>query len=263
MINIDLMAEKVLDQSGFGGWIAVVLGSGQAGFAEGLANQKIVPFEDIPDYPRTTVKGHSGELVAGSMDGVEVLAAKGRFHYYEGYSFDEITIPIRLFSKLGIDHLIITNSSGSMRKNCPPGTLIAITGHMDCTYRHSADDPKLFSGHPYHDLNLVKIAQSSASDLGIELATGNYCWTLGPSYETSAVIEDMRRMGGDAVGMSTVPEIIAAGELEMKVLTISCLTNYAAGISPTPLTHKDVVETAKKAGEKFTGLLKRIISALN
>ncbi|MDP6339868.1 MAG: purine-nucleoside phosphorylase [Candidatus Marinimicrobia bacterium] len=260
MINIDLMAEQVFDQSGFGGRIAVVLGSGLGGFADGLSDQKIIPYENIPDYPRATVEGHSGELVAGSLDGVEVLAAKGRFHYYEGYEFDEITIPVRLFSKLGIDHLIITNSSGSMNKDCPPGTLMAIMGHMDCTYRHSAADPKLFTGSPYHNPILIEVAQSCASDLELELATGNYCWTLGPSYETPAEIEDMQRLGGDVVGMSTVPEIITAGELGMKVLTISCLTNYAAGISPKLLTHEEVIDTAKKAGEKFTSLLKRIIS---
>ncbi len=263
MINIDLMAEHVLDETRFSGRIAVVLGSGLGGFADGLEDQSIIPYEEIPGYPKSTVEGHSGELVMGRLNGVELIAAKGRFHYYEGYDFDTITIPIQLFSKLGVDHLIITNSSGSMRKNCPPGTLMAITGHMDCTYRHSAGDPKLFIGRPYHDEGLIDLAQTSAKDLGFELAVGNYCWTLGPAYETPAEIEDMQRMGGDAVGMSTVPEIIAAGELGMNILTISCLTNYAAGISPHTLTHDEVMETAKQTGQRFAGLLKAIISKLN
>ena len=262
MINIDLMAEHVFDQSDFNGRIAVILGSGLGGFAEGLEEQKVIPYKEIPSYPHSTVEGHTGELVIGSMNGVELIAAKGRFHYYEGYSFQEITIPIHLFSKLGVDHLIITNSSGSMNKNCAPGSLMAITGHMDCTYRHSADDPKLYSGEPFHDQALIQLAIASAEKLGFELATGNYCWTLGPSYETPAEISDMQRMGGDAVGMSTVPEIISAAELGMKILTISCLTNYAAGISNHPLTHEEVVKTAKKTGEQFTGFIKKIISAL-
>ena len=262
MINIDLMAEHVFDQSAFNGRIAVILGSGLGGFAEGLEEQKVIPYKEIPSYPHSTVEGHTGELVIGSMNGVELIAAKGRFHYYEGYSFQEITIPIHLFSKLGVDHLIITNSSGSMNKNCEPGTLMAITGHMDCTYRHSADDPKLYSGEPFHDQALIQLAIASAEKLGFELATGNYCWTLGPSYETPAEISDMQRMGGDAVGMSTVPEIISAAELGMKIMTNSCLTNYAAGISNHPLTHEEVVKTAKKTGEQFTGFLKKIISAL-
>ena len=262
MINIDLMAEHVFDQSDFNGRIAVILGSGLGGFAEGLEEQKVIPYKEIPSYPHSTVEGHTGELAIGSMNGVELIAAKGRFHYYEGYSFQEITIPIHLFSKLGVDHLIITNSSGSMNKNCAPGSLMAISGHMDCTYRHSADDPKLYSGEPFHDQALIQLAIASAEKLGFELATGNYCWTLGPSYETPAEISDMQRMGGDAVGMSTVPEIISAAELGMKILTISCLTNYAAGISNHPLTHEEVVKTAKKTSEQFTGLLKKIISAL-
>ena len=195
------------------------------------------------------MEGHTGELAIGSMNGVELIAAKGRFHYYEGYSFQEITIPIHLFSKLGVDHLIITNSSGSMNKNCAPGSLMAISGHMDCTYRHSADDPKLYSGEPFHDQALIQLAIASAEKLGFELATGNYCWTLGPSYETPAEISDMQRMGGDAVGMSTVPEIISAAELGMKILTISCLTNYAAGISNHPLTHEAVSYTHLRAHE--------------
>ena len=133
MINIDLMAEYVFDQSTFNVPVAVILGSGLGGFAEGLKEQKVIPYQEIPNYPHSTVEGHTGELVIGSMNGVELIAAKGRFHYYEGYSFQEITIPIHLFSKLGVDHLIITNSSGSMNKNCAPGSLMAISGHMDCT----------------------------------------------------------------------------------------------------------------------------------
>jgi len=262
VINIELMAEYVLDHSGFGGRTAVILGSGLGGFADGLEAQTVIAYKDITGYPKPTVEGHSGELVIGTLDGVDIIAAKGRFHYYEGYDFDEITIPIHLFSKLGVDHLIITNAAGSMNQACPPGTLMAITGHMDCTYRHSADDPKLYTGSPYYDDSLIDLAKSSADKLGFELATGNYYWTLGPAYETPAEILDMQRMGGDAAGMSTVPEIITAAELGMKTLAISCLTNFAAGISHHTLNHEEVMVTARKTGERFTGLLTTIISGL-
>jgi purine-nucleoside phosphorylase len=262
MINYELMAETIQDQANFNGRVAIVLGSGLGPFADNLQDQTIIPYDIIPGYPKSTVEGHSGELVVGSFNETELIAAKGRFHYYEGYEFDEITIPIHVFSKLGVDHLIITNSSGSMDINAPPGTLMAITGHMDCTYRHSADDPNLYQGLPYHDPDLIVLAKSSSEKLGFKLATGNYCWTLGPAYETPAEIKDMQRMSGHAVGMSTVPEIIAGGELGMKILTISCLTNYASGISPHKLTHEEVMETANKSGERFTKLLKEIIASL-
>lgn len=263
MINYGLMAETIHDQVQFDGRLAIILGSGLGPFADIIQNQTVIPYETIPDYPRSTVEGHSGELVIGNVDGIELIAAKGRFHYYEGYEFNDITIPIKLFSKLGIDHLIITNSSGSMIIDLAPGTLMAIRGHMDCTYRHSAKDPTLYEGSPYHEPSMIELAKSSSKKLGYDLATGNYCWTLGPEYETPAEIKDMQRMGGHAVGMSTVPEIIAGGELGMKVLTISCLTNYAAGITPQKLTHEEVMETALQSGTRFTKLLKQIILGLN
>jgi len=262
MINYELMAERVFDLTQFNGKIAVILGSGLGGFSNNLKNQCTIPYNDIPGYPLSTVEGHEGELVLGTLDKQELLIAKGRFHYYEGYSFQEITIPIHLFSKLGIDHLIITNSSGSMNKNFLPGSLMVVKGHMDCTYRHSPDRPKLYSGLPYHDSQLIDLALASGKEMGIKLELGNYCWTLGPSYETPAEIIDMKNFGGDAVGMSTVPEIISAAELNMRVLTISCLTNYAAGITKKSLSHEEVMETAKKSSKEFSQLLKKILSNL-
>jgi purine-nucleoside phosphorylase len=149
-----------------------------------------------------------------------------------------------------------------MNKSFLPGSLMVVKGHMDCTYRHSPNRPKLFSGLPYHDPQLIDLALASGKEMGIKLELGNYCWTLGPSYETPAEIIDMKNLGGDAVGMSTVPEIISAAELNMRVLTISCLTNYAAGITKKSLSHEEVMETAEKSSKEFSQLLKKTLSNL-
>ncbi len=262
MINYDLMAEKVFDLTYFNGRVAVILGSGLGKFSNKIEDQCTIPYDEIPGYPSSSVEGHKGELVIGKLGAHEILIANGRFHYYEGYSFQQITIPIHLFKKLGISHLIITNSSGSMNKNFSPGTLMVVKGHIDCTYRHSSDPPIIYSSFPYHDPELIDLAFSAAKEIDIELKSGNYCWTLGPSYETPAEIMDMINLGGDAVGMSTVPEIISAAELDMRILTISCLTNLAAGLTKKSLNHKDVVETADKSSKEFSELLIRLLSKL-
>ena len=262
MIDYDLMAEKVFDLTNFNGRIAVILGSGLGKFSNNVEDQCTIPYDDIPGYPSSTVEGHKGELVIGKMGPHEILIANGRFHYYEGYSFQQITIPIHFFKKLGINHLIITNSSGSMNKNFSPGTLMVVKGHMDCTYRHSSDPPVIYSSFPYHDPELIDLAFSAAKEIDIELKSGNYCWTLGPSYETPAEIMDMIDLGGDAVGMSTVPEIISAAELDMKILTISCLTNFAAGLTKKSLNHEDVVKMADKSSKEFSKLLIRLLYKL-
>ena len=262
MIDYGLMAEKVFDLTYFNGRIAVILGSGLGKFSNHLKNQITISYNDIPGYPSSTVEGHKGELVCGRLDNNQILIANGRFHYYEGYSFQQVTIPIHMFEKLGVDHLIITNSSGSMNKHFLPGSIMVVKGHMDCTYRNSPANPKIYSGSPYHDPELIDLAFSAAKEIDIELKSGNYCWTLGPSYETPAEIKDMINLGGDAVGMSTVPEIISAAELDIKVLTISCLTNFAAGITKKTLTHEDVVKTADKSSKEFSELLIKLLYKL-
>ncbi|MEE3302144.1 MAG: purine-nucleoside phosphorylase [Candidatus Neomarinimicrobiota bacterium] len=263
MINFDLMTEKIIDESRFSGKIAVVLGSGLGKITSQLKHSISIPYLSIPHYPQTTVKGHPGELVIGSIDNCSVLIAKGRFHYYEGYSFEEITIPIHLFSRLGIKYLVITNSAGSMNMDLPPGNFMIADSHMDCTYRNDSNDPKIYSQTNFHDQELIKIAQLSLQKLELKMNTGTYCWTLGPSYETPAEIKNMQRMGGDAVGMSTVPEIITATELGIKTLTLSCLTNFAAGISKTPLSHEEVVTNAKKFDKDFSNLVIEIIKEIS
>ena len=259
MINTELMSEQIIDESNFNGKIAIILGSGLSVISEKIEKSATIPYSSIPNYPKTTVEGHSGEFVTGELNGRNIIVAKGRMHYYEGYSFDEVTIPIRVLSKLGIKYLIITNSAGSLKIHNPPGSFMIADGHMDFTFRNYLGDPKVNSHSIFHDSELIRIAVEASKSLKLNTCLGCYCWTLGPSYETPAEIQDMKRLGGGAVGMSTVPEIIASAEWGIKTLTISCLTNYAAGFTSTPLTHKEVVSKANKFDKKFSELLEKII----
>lgn len=256
------MAELVLNRSGFGGRLAVVLGSGLGEFSARLQATTTIPYGVIPHYPQTTVAGHSGELVAGELNGVPLIAARGRFHLYEGHDFHTVSLPVRLFHRLGVDHLIITNAAGSLNRAYPPGTLMAVTGHLDCTFRHGPGEPVIVTGDPYHDPRFITLAREAAGEAEVALETGTYCWTLGPSYETPAEIAYFQRLGGDAVGMSTVPEILTAGELGMRVLTLSCLTNFAAGIGGQPLDHREVLKTTARVEDSFSRLLTAIINRL-
>lgn len=256
------MAEFIKNRTGSKSTIAVILGSGLGDFSRQLTETVTIPYESIPHYPRSTVEGHSGELAVGKIDGIPIIAARGRFHYYEGYDISTVTTPIRLLSKLGVKYLLITNAAGSVSEDLPPGALMLLTGHMDCTFRHLPDRPRKFFGDPYHDQTLLRIARASAKEMNLVLQEGMYCWTLGPAYETPAEVDFIRDMGGTAVGMSTVPEIHAAVEFGMKVLGISTITNYAAGITDKPLTHDEVIETADLVKHQFTELLVRIIKSI-
>ena len=242
--------------------LAVVLGSGLGKITHDLENEVCVPYDSIQGYPKSTVEGHAGQFIAGDLEGTAVLLASGRFHLYEGYDYDTVTLPVRLFHSLGIKTLIITNAAGSVRKQMPPGTLMMITGHIDCTFLESANMPEVVRDSKFHPPSLATQVRETVENLNFPLAEGVYAWTLGPSYETPAEIEMIRDLGGDAVGMSTVPEIRAAGEFGMNVLGISCITNYAAGITKEPLTHKEVLETTEKASEKFIALIKGIIKQI-
>jgi len=242
--------------------VAVVLGSGLGSFGDQLMDKIIIPYEDIPGYPQTTVVGHSGQLSFGTIGGKTVLAAQGRFHYYEGHDMETIVKPIELFNGLGISHLIITNSAGSLKDAYPPGTIMGLNGHMDCTYRNSESDPFIVNDTDHHDVSFLKTFIQVAQSLNIPVELGCYCWTMGPAYETPAEVQHCKKLGGQAVGMSTVPEIQAAAKVGISTLGISLLTNYAAGISKTELTHDEVIETANLTGKTFVKLLTGIIQEL-
>lgn len=261
-----MLEKKVVDmiksKLGFNGRNAIILGSGLGTFANYLKNKLVFPYSEVTDFPRSTVTGHQGELISGYHGQQQVLAAKGRFHCYEGYDFSTVVLPIRIFNALGVRNLIITNSSGSITRSNPPGSLMAINGHFDCTFRNGPNDPELRSDEKYHDPLMLSIAQQVAKTNEINLTQGNYCWTLGPSYETPAEIDYFKQLGGNAVGMSTVPEVQKGAELGMRILVISVLTNYASGVTMSELTHNEVLETANKAGKNFISLLLGIIAQL-
>ena len=260
--NISAMKQFIIDQTEIQASIAVVLGSGMGGFCDQMDDVILIPYKNIPNYPKSTVRGHAGELAIGSLHNIPLLAAKGRFHYYEGYDIQTITLPVKLFHSLGIKSLIITNAAGSLKPDLRPGSLMIIDSHIDCTFRASVTEPEEYSGTSFHDPVYIELAVKSADQINLSITKGTYCWTLGPSYETPAEVSYIRSLGGDAVGMSTVPEIQAAAELGMKVLGISTITNYAAGIIGEPLSHDDVIKVSAQVEDDFTNFLTEIIKGM-
>ena len=256
------MKQFIIERTEIRASIAVVLGSGMGGFSDQMDDVILIPYKDIPDYPESTVRGHAGELAIGSLNNIPLLTAKGRFHFYEGYDIQTITLPVKLFHSLGIKSLIITNAAGSLKPDLRPGSLMIIDSHMDCTFRASVTEPEEYSGTPFHDPVYIKLAAKSADRNDLSITKGTYCWTLGPSYETPAEVSYIRSLGGDSVGMSTVPEIQAATELGMKVLGVSTITNYAAGIIDEPLSHDDVIKVSVQVKDDFTNFLTEIIKGM-
>ncbi len=250
--NISNMSEYVGSRSGFTQGVAIVLGSGLGDFTEQIQTPVVIPYHAIPNYPLPTVEGHTGEFVMGIYKDVPLIAAKGRFHYYEGHDIETVTLPVHLFNKLGVKYIIITNAAGSVRKSIPPGSLMAINGYADCTFRESSDKPKIIENVSSILLNCIEEASKSVK---VNLDTGIYCWTQGPGYETPAEVEYIRNLGGDAVGMSTVPELQSADKFGIDALGISTITNYAAGILDQPLTHNEVIETANRTKDDFAKLI--------
>ena len=255
-------SDFILRETSFSGKTAIILGSGLGEYASILREQKILAYSNIPYYPISNVEGHAGELVSGKIFGKEILIAKGRVHCYEGYSLREVTFPIRVLKKCGIKNLIITNSSGSINKKNKPGTLMLINGHLDCSFQNNYHDLKLVAGDKYHSKQLIKLSEKVASNYKIKVVSGNYCWVLGPCYETPEEIKFFKFHGGDAVGMSTLPEIEEACAQGLKVLSIALLTNYAAGIDKDILSHKDVIKVASQSKTKLMNLLSGVIKGV-
>lgn len=246
------MAEYIISRTGFTEGVAIVLGSGLGDFTENIENPCVIPYHAIPNYPLPTVVGHSGEFVVGDYKNIPLLAAKGRFHYYEGHNLDTVTLPIKLFKTLGVKYIIITNAAGSAREEIPPGSIMAINGYLDCTFVKDSSELKVFKDVPNKLLDCV---ESASNETKVEIQKGVYAWTQGPGYETPAEIEYIKEIGGDAVGMSTVPELMAANDLEIDAIGISTITNFAAGILDQPLTHTEVIETADRTKDKFAKLI--------
>jgi purine-nucleoside phosphorylase len=250
--------------------IAIVLGSGLGGFADDFEDSVGIPYEEIPGFVRSTAEGHVGQLVAGKVDSVPVLAMQGRVHYYEGYSFEEVTFPIRTFKLLGIKTLILTNAAGGINVQLTQGALMVISDHLnlmgDNPLRGPNDErfgPRFPDMSAVYSPELQELVVDEAKASGVEVRRGIYGGLSGPSYETPAEIHLLRALGADAVGMSTVPEAIVARHMGLEVLGISCITNMAAGISDEPFNHEEVMATGAHVRETFTELLRRVIGAIN
>ena len=235
---------------------AVILGSGLGQLTTKLQDPVQIQYADIPHYPRSSVSGHMAEWVFGYIDEKPIICASGRFHYYEGFSMEEITLPVSVANLLGCRLLIITNAAGCLKKEWDLGNLMLMMGYIDYTFRENSDPPKIVSFN--RETKNQRRIREIASDLDILLKEGIYTWALGPSYETPAEIQDIISLGGDAVGMSTVPEIMKAKELGLEAICISCLTNYGAGIEGSILSHEDVLEVTKRVHIKFSRLLLEI-----
>jgi purine-nucleoside phosphorylase len=249
--------------------IALVLGSGLGAFADDFAAAVRIPYAKIPHFPQSTAIGHAGQLVLGKVDGVDVAGMQGRVHLYEGYSAKQVAFPIRVFARMGIEAVILTNAAGGIRGEFTQGRLVAITDHINLQGSNpliGANEEQFGSRFPdmtmAYDREFRAIALARAKQLGIDLGEGAYAALAGPSYETPAEIHFLKTIGADLVGMSTVPEVIAARHSGMRVLGISCVTNAAAGILDEPLDHNEVLATAERVKGHFIGLLRAVIPAI-
>lgn len=250
--------------------IAIVLGSGLGGFADDFEDAVGIPYEEIPGFVRSTAQGHAGRLVIGKIDGIPVLAMQGRVHYYEGYSLEEVTFPIRTFGLLGIKTLVLTNAAGGINVALTQGALMVLSDHVNLMGVNPLIGPNDERFGPrFPDMSAVyapelqELVVEEAKAIGVEVRRGIYGALSGPSYETPAEIHLLRNLGADAVGMSTVPEAIVARHMGLEVLGISCITNMAAGISDEPINHEEVMATGDRVRETFTELLRRVIEAIN
>ena len=250
--------------------VAIVLGSGLGGFADDFEEPVAIPYEEIPGFVRSTAEGHAGRLVAGKVDGVPVLAMQGRVHYYEGYSLEEVTFPIRTFKLLGIKTLILTNAAGGINVELTQGALMVISDHLNLMgtnpLRGPNDDrfgPRFPDMSVVYSPELQELVIEEAKAMGVAVRRGIYGALSGPSYETPAEIHLLRALGADAVGMSTVPEAIVARHMGLEVLGISCITNMAAGISDEPINHEEVMATGDRVRGTFTALLRRVVGGIS
>jgi purine-nucleoside phosphorylase len=272
MLNADLFehaeaaAHILLSHTTIRPRIGLVLGSGLGSFAEELAQPVRIPYTVIPHFPRSTAIGHAGQMVIGFVSKVPVIAMQGRVHLYEGYSVQQVAFPVRVFARMGIQAIIFTNAAGGINLNYKKGSLVLISDHINLQGQNplvGPNDERL--GERFPDMTHAysneyrELARKAAQNLGQNLSEGVYAGLLGPSYETPAEIRYLRTIGADLVGMSTVPEVIAARHMGIDVLAISCVTNMAAGILDKPLSSDEVFETTERVRGDFVALLRAVI----
>jgi purine-nucleoside phosphorylase len=249
--------------------IGLILGSGLGVIAELVENATVIAYHDIPHFPVSTVEGHAGELLLGTIHGKHVLLMKGRFHLYEGYGVDVVSFPVRVMKELGVQTLIVTNAAGGVNTSYEVGDLMVIKDHINFTFRNPLIGPNFNElGVRFPDMSeaysrrLQQTAHEVASEQGLKLPEGVYAGLTGPTYETPAEIRMLRTLGADAVGMSTVAEVIVARHAGIEVLGFSCISNMAAGILDQPLSHQEVMETTERVKPKFLQLILGIVAKL-
>jgi purine-nucleoside phosphorylase len=241
--------------------VAIVLGSGLGGLADRIRDAVRIPYADIPGFPPPTVEGHKGELVAGTLAGTPVVAQSGRFHLYEGHDAATAALPVRVFAELGVGTLVVTNAAGGLRRSFAAGTLMLITDHLNLTGRNplvgevQAGETRFPDMTAPYDRALQVLAREGAAELDLRLEEGVYAGLLGPTYETPAEVRWLQGIGADAVGMSTVTEVIAARARGLRCLGFSLITNPGAGLSPNPLSHAEVMGTAARTGGELARLI--------
>ena len=263
-------ARMIRSRAGVDCSVAIVLGSGLGGFAEDLTDAVAIPYQEIPGFARSTVEGHAGRLVIGKIGEVAIAAMQGRFHFYEGYSLEQVTFPTRVLKLLGVHTLLLTNAAGTLNIEFTPGSLMLISDHLnllgDNPLRGPNDErfgPRFPDLTSVYARRLQDVVIEEARTLGLKLPRGIYGALAGPSYETPAEIRMLRTLGADVVGMSTVPEAIVARHMSMQVVGISCITNLAAGVSDEPIDHSQVMAIGERVRGDFTKLLGRVVDRLS
>jgi len=249
--------------------VAVVLGSGLGAFAEALADRAEIPYAEIPGWPVSTAVGHAGKLVLGRLDGLPVAVMAGRSHLYEGYTPAQVTMGVRVLRRLGVESILFTNAAGGINLSYSQGSLVLITDHINLQGANpligpndDAVGPRFPDMSEAYSADYRETAHKVAAELGIQLSEGVYAALTGPSYETPAEIRYLRTIGADLVGMSTVPEVIVANYLGMRVLAISCVTNMAAGVLPQKISHQEVLETGRQVQDTLVRFLKALLPYL-
>lgn len=262
-------AAAFIEEKGGKADIGIILGSGLGEYAQALENPRVIDYKDIPGFPQSTVPGHQGRWYTGLLHGKKVCMMQGRFHAYEGYPLNEVTMPVRVMALLGVKTLIVTNAAGGVNLSFAPGDLMLISDFINLSGKNPLTGPNLEEFGPRfpdmtraYDRELGALLQQVAEEKNIKLQQGVYCWFNGPCYESPAEIRMTRVLGGDAVGMSTVPETIIARHSGMRVLGISCITNMAAGILDAPLSHEDVMEVSGRVKNTFRNLVDGVIEKL-
>jgi purine-nucleoside phosphorylase len=255
----------ITEQTGQKPKIGLILGSGLGNFADALKQADRIPTSQIPHYPTSTVEGHKGYLVFGKVDNISILAVQGRSHIYEGYSVNQVAYVVRLMSLMGIDRLLVTNAAGGINPKFRPGDLMIIVDHINFLFRNPLwgnvipPEERWPDMYNNYDQALIELIEQTGLDLKIPLRKGVLFVSPGPSYETAAEVRMIRHLGGDAASMSTVPEVLVARARRIQVAGISCITNFATGISDTPLDHSEVTEIANQVNEKFQRLVREVI----